>query len=491
MSSSDKHILLKKNPIRFLFLMLFIGWSIIIFGIVVWLYNSFYDETIQIAKKEVFNSFEKDIVFRFWAAKHGGVYVPASEDTPPNQYLANLPERDITTPSNKKLTLMNPAYITRQLHELSLLNFGIRGHITSLNPIRKENAPDEWERAALKSFESGAAEKYGFDTINGEKYLRYMGPLETKENCLKCHSKQGYKLGDVRGGISSSIPWDYYEKAIYNQTLNVFIGFSLLWLIGNVGLFFVKKRFELYFTELNLAEKEMRKLNSEKDKLLSMVAHDLRSPFQGFLGLTSMMSTEIENFTNEELKDLGNEMNQKVNNLYLLLTDLLDWGKFQQGNLLCVAEKIDVTETTEQIIDTIIDSADRKGITITNNIKNGTFAYADKRMVRSVLRNLLSNAVKFTSYGGQISLDAKKVEGVMIECTIADTGIGIPEDMLHKLFTDERHEGREGTKGEESYGLGLSLCKELVEKNGGTIRAKSEELKGSEFYFTLPEHTVD
>ncbi|MBI5847851.1 MAG: DUF3365 domain-containing protein [Nitrospirae bacterium] len=188
----------------------------------------------ELAKGEAASAFEKDLIYRRWNTSHGGVYVPVTQNTPPNPHLANIPERDLTTTTGKKLTLMNPAYMTRQAHEIAARENGVLGHITSLNPIRPENEADSWEKAALQDFERGTTEHSSEELINGRKYLRYMRPLKTEKACLKCHAVQGYKEGDVRGGISISLPMEPYLKvdmAVFRSRLATY---GFLWLIGLV-----------------------------------------------------------------------------------------------------------------------------------------------------------------------------------------------------------------------------------------------------------------
>jgi len=183
-------------------------------------------------------SFEKDIAFRRWAAKHGGVYVPVTDETPPNPHL-KIPERDITTPSGVPLTRMNPAYMTRQVYEISRLQPGApQGHITSLNPIRPENAPDAWERMVLEKFEKGEREFSEFQEINGKPYFRYMQSLDTEQPCLKCHAEQGYREGDIRGGISVSIPMESSNHTMYRSSLLHVLIIAAIWLAGLAGLWF-------------------------------------------------------------------------------------------------------------------------------------------------------------------------------------------------------------------------------------------------------------
>ncbi|MBN2063835.1 MAG: DUF3365 domain-containing protein [Sedimentisphaerales bacterium] len=193
----------------------------------------------QLAIKEARANFEKDQAFRLWATSHGGVYVRLDEITPPNPYLQNLPDRDLTTVDGLRLTLMNPAYMVRQLNEQFSRMYGIHGNITSLKPLRPENEPDSWQKMALEAFEQGESEVTGFSQIDGEPYFRLMKPMLVQEGCLKCHGTQGYKVGDMRGGVSVSIPMAGYIQELTASNFRIVITHFLLWLIGLAGIWFV------------------------------------------------------------------------------------------------------------------------------------------------------------------------------------------------------------------------------------------------------------
>jgi hypothetical protein len=219
-----------------LFLLMALSWTILTVAFVRWSYQQSYCSALEMASGWARYSHTKDLVFRQWASVHGGVYVPITPETPPNPYLADLPERDIVTPSGKKLTLMNPAYMTRQVHDLGQKRDGLRGHITSLQPIRPENAPDEWEEKALLAFERGEREVLSLDPIGNETYLRLMRPLTTDASCLKCHARQGYKVGDIRGGISSSVPWGPSRERLRAQLKGFALREGGMWAFGILGL---------------------------------------------------------------------------------------------------------------------------------------------------------------------------------------------------------------------------------------------------------------
>ncbi len=183
-----------------------IAWTAVIAGSMGWTIYQEKNAAKQMARHEAGAMFQKDPIYRLWNADHGGVYAPITPQTQPNPYLSHITERDIQTPSGHPLTLINPAYMTRQVYKLGLEKYGSRGHITSLKPIRPENAPDQWEKSALRSFEQGSQEAIALANLEDGPYLRFMRPLVTKKGCLKCHAQQGYKAGDIRGGISLSVP---------------------------------------------------------------------------------------------------------------------------------------------------------------------------------------------------------------------------------------------------------------------------------------------
>lgn len=217
----------------------------------------------KLVRNDAWTNFNKDQAFRFWAASHGGVYVPATEKTPPNPFLSHIPERDIKTPSGRELTLINPAYMLRQTMEEYANLYGVRGHLTSLKHFRPETAPDEWEKSALKEFERGKQDVFEFTKIEGKPYFRLMSAMIAKEKCLKCHGHQGYKAGDIRGGISVSVPMAPYLATQRRQIANHVISNGLLWLLGIFGISVAARRLRLHIGERNKAEGELRKRTND------------------------------------------------------------------------------------------------------------------------------------------------------------------------------------------------------------------------------------
>ncbi|MFN7959343.1 MAG: DUF3365 domain-containing protein [Holophagaceae bacterium] len=229
--------ILAKSGIVRTTLVLLAAWTAFI-GIVLGI-SEYFDvkEARQIALNRAMDSYHKDLAYRRWASERGGVYAPLDEKTPSNPHLAGRPDRDITTTGGKALTLVNPAYMTRMVHELGEKEYGLKGHITSLNPIRPENAPDAWERKALESFEHGVRNYSEVVRQDGKPILRFMGAFLVEPSCLGCHAQQGYQVGEVRGGISVTVPVGAGVAAIglsHNDISQLFIvGF---WALGSIGI---------------------------------------------------------------------------------------------------------------------------------------------------------------------------------------------------------------------------------------------------------------
>jgi len=243
-----------------------VTWSLIISGILLFGINHIQNVQHEMAKKEAQSNFNKDQAIRLWGSLHGGVYVPLSKETPVNPHLSHVKERDITTPSGIQLTLMNPAYILRQVMERYEDKYGIRGHITSLKYFRPETAPDEWERNVLNKFNQGVKAYSEFTSINDRPYFRYMAPMETTKECLKCHGHQGYKVGDVRGGVSISVPIQKYLNNQSRQAWTWSISLSVLWLIGFAWFTTSARSLRFRIQERDIAKAKLQKINDKLDQ---------------------------------------------------------------------------------------------------------------------------------------------------------------------------------------------------------------------------------
>jgi signal transduction histidine kinase len=230
---------------------------------------------------------------------------------------------------------------------------------------------------------------------------------------------------------------------------------------------------------------QLEKANAEKDKFFSIIAHDLRSPFQTLLGFARMMVEELPTLTLDEMQKIAVSMRNSASNLYHLLENLLHWSRIQQGLIHFNPEVVQLLTIVDESMEMALEPAKNKGIEIAYNIPDDIKVFADSNMLQTVIRNLVSNAVKFTPKGGKIRLSAKASGNKSVVISIKDSGIGMSSAMVENLFRLNVQTNGIGTEGEPSTSLVLIICKEFIEKHGGKLWVESEEGKGGTFYFTL------
>ncbi|PLX11133.1 MAG: hypothetical protein C0597_15590, partial [Marinilabiliales bacterium] len=237
--------------------------------------------------------------------------------------------------------------------------------------------------------------------------------------------------------------------------------------------------------ELDEQKKELEELNATKDKFFTIIAHDLKNPFNTVIGLTELLMDRYSSYDEEKIREFIRQIHKFSNNAYNLLENLLQWAKSQTGRLEVNPEKIDIFELAIENKSFFEEHAAKKGVTLNVDVPIRTYALVDKNMITTVLRNLISNAIKYTKSGDQIIVESSLTEK-LIEISIKDTGVGIPQKNLKEIFKIDSSISTQGTADEQGTGLGLIISREFVEKNGGTIYVESEEEKGTKFTFTVP-----
>lgn len=252
---------LQKRDVRRTFFIAGTFWTVFAVIAIAWTYGREEEQVNRLALKEARANFNKDLAFRRWATGHGGVYVEPDARTPPNPYLAHLPRRDVVTTDGHRLTLMNPAYMMRQMTKEFEQNYGIKGSITGLVQLNPINAPDPWERRVLEDFTRApdeAAEVHELRQIGGAPYLRMMRPMFMTEGCVKCHGHLGFKDGDLRGGISVSVPLTAYLEDAHSQGRMAGWLFGGFWLFGVFGLIGYARRRRSQVDEMTGAQEVIR-----------------------------------------------------------------------------------------------------------------------------------------------------------------------------------------------------------------------------------------
>jgi len=242
------------------------------------------------------------------------------------------------------------------------------------------------------------------------------------------------------------------------------------------------------------ANKNLIKLNADKDKFFSIIAHDLKGPFMPLLGHTEILSEMVDILSPDEIRTASSSINKSAQQVYKLLENLLEWARIHMGRMVYKPEHFDLQRVVTKNINLLRVQAISKEIMLQCNIPEHLFVYADEYMVDTVIRNLINNALKFTSQGGQVTISTVKEHNNsstsqslsdLIEISIRDNGVGMSEEVVNKLFTQHVHRSSEGTNQEKGTGLGLSLCHEMVKKNGGQIWVESILGQGTDVKFTL------
>jgi len=236
---------------------------------------------------------------------------------------------------------------------------------------------------------------------------------------------------------------------------------------------------------IEIQRKELESLNTTKDKFFAIIAHDLKNPFSTVLGLSELLAKEFESFEPDKLKVFIEQIYKYSNNTFNLLENLLQWSMLQTGRMPLRPKLIDLKSLIDENIELLRGNALQKGIRVETTIDTDLFVYVDVSMITTVLRNLLSNAIKFTTQDGVIKIKVEK-DTKQIKVSVSDNGVGISSQDQEKLFKIDSNPTTIGTSQEKGTGLGLILCKDFVERNGGNIWVESEFGKGSNFIFTIP-----
>ena len=330
-------------------------------------------------------------------------------------------------------------------------------------------------------------------------YLDYCGPL-SDELYLQPEYFIGKKIKEVLPSELAQQFADAFTAAINTKkiqlceySLNLPNGLNYfeakIVAYGESRLLTISRNVSAYKTAeatIKLKNADLQRINAEKDKFFSIIAHDLRGPFSGFLGLTETLAKRLPDMTLKEIHEITLLMRNSAVHLFRLLGNLLEWSRMQRGLIAYTPKPFLVEPNIKSSILFASEVAKYKEITIKSSLVNGITVFADENMFESIVRNLISNAIKYTTRGGEIMVSTKIESNNLILISVEDTGIGMDSVLIDQLFRIDVRSNRKGTEGENSSGLGLILCKDFIEKNGGTLMIESKVGKGSVFRFTLP-----
>jgi len=229
---------------------------------------------------------------------------------------------------------------------------------------------------------------------------------------------------------------------------------------------------------------ELQELNATKDKFFSIISHDLKGPLNSLTSFSGLLINHFNSLSKEDIQTLAKDLDKSLKNLFALLENLLEWSRSQTGNIEFKPEKFDLNAVVIENIELLRGQAQAKSIALEQTSNETTMVYAHRNSINTVIRNLVSNAIKFTPTGGRITLDIKP-DGDHVVTSISDTGVGMSPEIISKLFRIDTKHSTKGTANEKGTGLGLILCREFVEKNGGRIWVTSKPEQGSVFSFSL------
>jgi len=500
LTQSRPMAVLRESPWLRYKMLIALGWTLALLASLLWNLRQLDKQVLVIATRQAEVAFETNLLYRRWNAGHGGVYVPVTPQTQPNPYLDKVRERDLQTPAGRQLTLMNPAYMMRQFHELAQQRLGIRGHITSLNPLRPQNASDPWEEMALRAFEKGQTQITDVQTLEGIPHLRYMRPLKTEASCLLCHAHQGYKEGDIRGGISVGIPLPPIAELAQQGALRLKLGHLVIWLVGLTGLVLGAIRMRRLELAQSKAEQELRELNAELEQRVQLrtanleearhemeaftdsVSHDLRAPLRRINGFIDILKEELGEDLDPHAGHAMERISASTLRMDQLIEALLQLSRCSRGELQ-IAE-VDTRKLVEEVLlDLKPDTAQRE---VRWTLGELPVIRADRHLLRQVFLNLLGNALKFTRprTPAEIRIGAQiQPEGTVF--TVQDNGVGFDRAQASQLFGvfQRLHSGQafEGT------GVGLAMARRIIQRHQGRIWAEAALDQGATFSFLIPD----
>ena len=468
-----------------------VAWTLLIAGSLVWNNNLERQQGRALAIKEARSH------LLLWDASHGDVYVPTSEQIAPNPNLEHIPEQNITTPSGKNLTLTNPRYIIQKMMNKYTEMNGIKGKATTFpdklfNPA---NMPDEWELASLREFEKGKQEAKEFTRIDGEPYLRLMRPMFIQESCLSCHANQGYKVGDIRGAESISVPMSSYLSVVKRETQIMSVSHGLIWLLGFGSIVAVTRRSKIQiierlkaYSELMLAKEDAEKGDKAKSEFLASMSHELRTPLNAVLGYAQMMQFDPKNPLSESQNVHVDSILKGGNHLLELVNDILDLGRIESGQFDLSVGDVSANDVVSDCVSMTTPLGEPRGIKIINSMdeRSSVFLRTDQVRFKQVLINLLSNAIKFNKDAGTVTIDSRETENGFLRISVTDTGVGIAEKDQENVFRMFHRLGADPMKAQEGSGIGLTVIKFLVERMSGWVGFESKVGVGSTFWLELP-----
>lgn len=480
--------------------------------------------------------FQQIVITRRWVADHGGVFVEKLPWVEPNPYLKDPLMTDM---GGRSFVRENPAMVTKQLSKYAQRDKLYSFHITSLKLMNPENAPDDFEKTALQKFENkNTGEASIIEKMDGSDFFRYIAPLYVEKACLECHLHQGYRIGDVRGAISITVPMAYALSVIASDRKYMLLGGTFTVAVLMLVLFMITRKMVIMpmqrirdhmrefsdtgkadmkalktndeiedlsrsFVEMarsienyhgclqekiesatrELVEKNeaLLKLNRSKSDFIAKISHELRTPLTSIKGAMDYLSMQFSlSGERDDAAAFLNVIKKNAERLIRLVNNVLDYERIELGEFSMHFSEINLRDTFEETITGLRPEARQKNVNILLYADDVVLT-ADEDRVKQILINLISNALNFSPEAADIIVSLKD-EGDYALAEVTDSGPGVPEGEREHIFRQFYSKGvKNGT------GLGLAICRGIVEAHNGEIGFKKSNVSGSSFYFRIPK----
>lgn len=537
--------------ISFKFLFISAAAIIVVFFLVfVWFSRQQEDHIMEQVEKQAIILYKQIVLTRQWVADKNCLLIPNSPEIRPNPFME---KPVVHGTDGQTYVKISPSVLTRLLSDRALKSGYYSFKLTNTNNLNEKNAPDVFELEALQHFRSSPKPSAGIfrrEEAGGRHVLRYVAPVYVNESCVQCHMAQGYKTGDVGGCLSVFIPMDEASAAI-DRNRTILLGGGLGLAATLVFVLFVSTRSLVFkrirdikgvMSRLNLdkseefpistgdelkeiadfcyildeklktqhqelekriadatrdlssanrnletANKELERLNKAKSDFFSDISHELRTPLTAIKGAADILARK-SSCDNPEYLDI---IMRNTDHLIKSVVDFLDYSKLEADQLELTLERTSIKQVALDAIQSQKTTAAKKAVAITLEAEEDQVLMFDKQRIYQVFMNLISNAVRFSPEGKTVKVGIEALDGTAVVASVEDEGPGIDaehHEAVFKKFYQVPHGGSR-TIHKGSSGIGLAICKGLVEAHGGDIWVESEPGKGSRFLFMLPKQS--
>ncbi len=384
---------------------------------------------------------------------------------------------------NKKIEIGEKSLLTESINETKEIRLSYKNYLFSISFSSTNFAAPEKEKYAYMlegldkqwNYTDAKFRTASYNNLPGGKYVFKVKPI-----CDGCNDKNDVRLLTI-----------IIDPPFYYTWWFKLLSFAAIFSLFSAGFFLrtraIRRSNSLLENKVKQRTQELEEANKTKDKFFSIIAHDLKSPFQTLLGSSDYLSAEYNSLSEDERQGAIQNIKATIKNTFMLLENLLQWSRLQTNLIRYNPEKLDLAYSLLPTINLQRTIAKNKNIDINFAVNFNINIIADVNMLTTIVRNLVSNAIKYTPQNGKIDISAK-IDNKFAVISVSDTGSGIAPEILDKLFKIDTGYSTQGTNGESGTGLGLLLCKEMVEKQGGAIYAKSKLGNGSVFTFTIPRN---